>query len=81
VQRIENEAKTGHATWQATWTHMADTWQTREHTWQATWTLDPSIDLFVDWRSTTVDRWSGGGQRWSSTVDRHRPPLTVVGQR
>ncbi|GJX47535.1 hypothetical protein Tco_0272725, partial [Tanacetum coccineum] len=36
----------------------------------------------VDWRSTTVDRWSGGGpavvRRWSAAVDRRWPPLTAT---
>ncbi|GJT95861.1 hypothetical protein Tco_1091379 [Tanacetum coccineum] len=36
----------------------------------------------VDWRSTTVDRWSDGGlavvRRWSAAVDRRWPPLTTV---
>ncbi|GKG33207.1 hypothetical protein Tco_0430717, partial [Tanacetum coccineum] len=43
----------------------------------------------VDWRSTTVDRWSDGGlpsltggpavvRRWSAVVDRRWPPLTAT---
>ncbi|GJY67796.1 hypothetical protein Tco_0470778 [Tanacetum coccineum] len=57
------------------------TWLTRESTWHATWWPDPTRPMTrpdlahdppIDWRSTTVDRWSGGGQRWSATVDRCR---------
>ncbi|GKE70162.1 hypothetical protein Tco_1528234, partial [Tanacetum coccineum] len=36
------------------------------------------VDPTVNWRSTSVDRWFGGGSRWYATVDRCWPPLTVV---
>ncbi|GJT55589.1 putative reverse transcriptase domain-containing protein [Tanacetum coccineum] len=55
----------------------------------ATWTPDLTVDPTIDWQSTTVDRWSadgrpvvwlwsGGGSRWSTTVDRRWPPLTAT---
>ncbi|GJS00533.1 hypothetical protein Tco_0317041 [Tanacetum coccineum] len=68
MQRV----KSPHAT-------LTYTWLPRGSTWHATWRPDPTLpitrpnpthDSLVDWRSTTVDRWSGGGQRWSATVDR-----------
>ncbi|GKE59358.1 hypothetical protein Tco_1498543 [Tanacetum coccineum] len=54
-----------------TWWHVADS--TRPMT-RSRHHHDPP----GDWRSTTVDRWSGGGRRWSDTVDRLWPPLTTA---
>ncbi|GKF39875.1 hypothetical protein Tco_0119936, partial [Tanacetum coccineum] len=36
----------------------------------------PNHDPPVDWRSTTVDRWSGGGPPPLTAIDRRWPPLT-----
>ncbi|GKF60389.1 hypothetical protein Tco_0177175, partial [Tanacetum coccineum] len=42
----------------------------------------PDHDPPIDWRSTTVDRWSDGGpamvRQWSAAVDRRWPPLTAT---
>nr|GEY08430.1 hypothetical protein [Tanacetum cinerariifolium] len=37
----------------------------------------PGGSLPLSRRSTTVDRWSDGGKRWSAIVDRHWLPLTI----
>nr|GEV81928.1 hypothetical protein [Tanacetum cinerariifolium] len=48
---------------------------------------DPAYDPLFDCRSTTVDRWSDGGQRWSgdgqrwsATGDRRWPPPLTAGR-
>ncbi|GKA72245.1 hypothetical protein Tco_0778461, partial [Tanacetum coccineum] len=69
--------------WHDTWIHVAchvadqDPTRSRPNLDPDPTRSRPGPDPPVDWRSTTVDRWSGCGQRGSTTVDRRWPPLTA----
>nr|GFA36088.1 hypothetical protein [Tanacetum cinerariifolium] len=60
----------------ATWAHVADTCAHVADTWHATWRTrsrpdpDPAQARSLTGPPTTVDRWSGVGQRWSSGSQR-----------
>nr|GEV14808.1 hypothetical protein [Tanacetum cinerariifolium] len=83
VQFIENEAKTGSI---PSATSADDVTLPRRLTW------DPHADVVVDEASrpgclpnltrllTQPDYYSGGGSRWSATVDCRWPPLTAIDQ-